>query len=88
MWQWCVSRPKGLGIVGHRGLFRKAQVRGDGHAGSLVELGQQVDQQGLTDWVNGRYRSRTAEKFSRIGTPSGLHLLANVVLSGTVFGVN
>lgn len=42
-----------LGVAKHAGPFGEAQVRGDDHAGVLIQLGQQVKQQGtagLAKW--------------------------------------
>ena len=42
-----------LRIAEHGGPLREAQVRGDNHAGTLIELAQQVEQQratGLGEW--------------------------------------
>ena len=39
------ERRRHLGIAKHAGPLGEAQVRGDGHAGVLVQLGEQVKQQ-------------------------------------------
>ncbi|MNW08070.1 hypothetical protein D3C71_2047830 [compost metagenome] len=54
MGQAIQQRSGHLGIAEHRGPLRERQVGGDHHAGVLVQLGQQVEQQGATGLAEGQ----------------------------------
>jgi hypothetical protein len=43
-----------LGIAEDAGPFAEAQVGGDHDAGALVELAEQMEQQGPAGWAEGR----------------------------------
>ena len=58
MWQWCVSLSSSavVSFASPNTLAHspERQVGGDHDAGVLVELGQQMEQQGPPAWLNGR----------------------------------